>query len=353
MNWMFYLKTTETCNLNCKHCFTNGKNGAKIFWNTKKLADWLHRFRQYNTSEIDTAHCEFHGGEPFLVPSYQMLDVWEKCKDLWKNMSWGVTTNLVFKLYEDHFEIIEKVFENRIGTSWDPKIRFANKNQYNLWHSNVKKLLSKGITVKLFISLTKDTLDIEPIVLLRWIRRLGVQEVSLERLTSNGNAKLFPEIFPDNKKQDEWFVKLHEQSEKYGARDWFDNDFLEIIYDKFEKGFNKGGTFCRDCEEKIFTINADGTISGCPNSAPEDCFGSIDDNIKSLMENPKRLNNIACERNRNSICYECEVFDVCGSDCHQLPWQENVCGAPKSLMKKLKNNIKKVWVLRPINQIHM
>lgn len=345
MNWILYLKTTETCNLNCKHCFTNGTSGPKIFWNTRKVIKWLEKFSKITTPE-DTVHCEFHGGEPFLVEPHEMRDVWFFTKDKLPNVTWGATSNLVFKMYERHVGLIQDVFNNRIGTSWDPKIRFDNQKQYNLWHSNVKMLLNRGVTVKLNISVTKDTINIEPIVLLRWIRRLGVQEVSFERLTGNGSALKHPDIFPSNKEQDAWFLKLHEQSENYGARDWFENEFLESVYSKFETGFTKGGTFCRDCEEKIFTINADGTIAGCPNSAPEEQFGHIDDDITSLINSPVRLENIACERSRNPTCYNCDVFHHCGGDCHQLRWEDNICGAPKSLMRKL--NTRKVWVIKEL-----
>lgn len=335
MNWMFYLKTTETCNLNCSHCFTNGINGAKVYWNTDKISDWLHRFRFQHAKENDTAHCEFHGGEPFLVPVSQMKEVWDNCKDLWPRMTWGCTTNLVFKMYDEHIDFIKGPLANRLGTSWDPKIRFANNKQYKLWHSNIKTLLSEGVTIRLFISVTKDTISYDPIVLLRWIRRLGVQEVSFERLTNNGSARKFPGIFPTNLELDDWFLRMHEQSESVGARDWFENDFLENVYAKFEAGFNKCGTFCRDCEEKLFTINADGTISGCPNAAPEFQFGNIDDSIETLINSPRRIRNILEERARNPNCFSCEVFKYCGGDCHQLEWQGDVCGAPKSLMKRL------------------
>jgi radical SAM protein with 4Fe4S-binding SPASM domain len=128
---------------------------------------------------------------------------------------------------------------------------------------------------------------------------------------------------------------MHEQSTLAGARSWFDNEFLETIYAKFEHNFNAGGTFCRDCEEKLFTLNADGTIAGCPNSAPEVAFGNIDDDIAVLLANPQRIDNIACERSRDPRCYSCEVFQYCNSDCHQLEWQNDICGAPKSLMKEL------------------
>jgi len=334
MNWMFYLKTTETCNLNCRHCFTNGINGAKVYWDHNKVIDWIHRFSNH-TSKNDTLHCEFHGGEPFLVPPSQMWEVWNSCNNLFTNSSWGATTNLVFKLYQEHIDLIKGPFNGRIGTSWDPKIRFDNKKQVDLWRNNVKTLLSEGITIRLFISVTKDTIAIDPIVLLRWIRRLGVQEVSFERLTNNGSAKKFPEIFPSNIEQDAWFLKMHHQSEKHGAKQWFENDLLETIYSKFDTGFTKGGTFCRDCEEKIFTLNADGTISGCPNSAPEFQFGHIDDDINDLINSPIRLENMACERSRNPLCYSCDVFQYCGGDCHQLSWQDGICGAPKSLMREL------------------
>jgi len=128
MNWMFYVKTTETCQLNCKHCFTNGINGAKIYFNPEKTIDWFKRFREYH-GENHQAHFEFHGGEPFLAPVSHMTKVYEECKDLWKHSSFGITSNLVFKLKQEHYDFISGPLNNRRGTSWDPKIRFANDKQ--------------------------------------------------------------------------------------------------------------------------------------------------------------------------------------------------------------------------------
>jgi len=336
MNRMIYVKTTETCQLNCKHCFTNGINGAKIYFNPHKTADWVKRLHSEAFNPLDTMHFEFHGGEPFLAPVSHMRIFYEETKDLWPNASFGITSNLTFKLKDEHWDFIKGPLGNRMGTSWDPKIRFENEKQEKLWEKNVRSLIDDGVTVKLFISVTKDTVNIEPIELLKWVKDLGVQEMALERLTGNGNALLHPEIFPTNLEQDQWFLKMHEQIEEHDARHWFDNEFMETIYNKFETGFLKGGTFCRDCEEKLYTINADGTLSGCPNAAPEEQFGHINDDIKSLINSPKRIKNIACERSRDPRCYECPVFMYCGGDCHQLAWQGDICGAPKSLMKLLK-----------------
>ena len=320
---LVYLKTTETCNLNCLHCFTSGTKGAKIYWDHVKVADWLQRLHQ-QIPDSPHVHLELHGGEPFLADLDTMQYVYDNCKDLWANQSWGITTNLTFKLDQ-----------GRIGTSWDPDIRFASPKQYDLWRKNVETLVALGVHIKLFVSVTKGTVAMEPIDLLEWVRDLGVQELALERLTMNGSAKSNLHIFPTNSEQDAWFLKMHQQSEQAGARKWFDNEFLENIYAKFEHNYTQGGTFCRDCEEKLFTLNADGTIAGCPNSAPEQAFGNINDDIAVLLTNPQRIDNIACERSRDPRCYECPVFSKCGGDCHQLEWDGDICGAPKSLMRTL------------------
>jgi radical SAM protein with 4Fe4S-binding SPASM domain len=340
---MIYLKTTETCNLNCLHCFTNGTNGAKIYWDHEAVADWLIRLHTHDASSPHV-HLEFHGGEPFLADLSSMQYVYEKCNNLWKSQSWGMTTNLVYKLDQDKINFIKGPLAGKIGTSWDPDIRFANPKQYDLWRKNVDTLLNLGVNIKLFVSVTKGTVAIEPIDLLEWVRDLGVKELALERLTMNGSANKNLHIFPSNIEQDQWFLKMHQQITKHNARSWFDNELIETVYEKFEKGFTDSGTFCRDCEEKLFTLNADGTIAGCPNSAPEQAFGNINDSISELLTNPQRIHNIACERSRDPRCYSCEVFQYCNSDCHQLEWQDDICGAPKSLMRELAGLNKKTII---------
>lgn len=347
---LIYLKTTETCNLNCLHCFTNGSNGSKIYWNYSAVSDWLYRL-SLETPDVPHVHCEFHGGEPFLASVESMQYVYDHCKDLWSSMSWGVTTNLVFKLDQEKLDFIQGPLGNRIGTSWDPDIRFANPKQYDLWRKNIQTLIDLNVDIKLNISITKGTVAMNPIDLLEWVRDLGVKELALERLTSNGSAEKNTHIFPSNLEQDQWFLKMYQQTVEHNARDWVHNEFFESVYSKFENGATNTGTFCRDCEEKLFTLNADGTIAGCPNSAPQEYFGKISDNIKELLINPQRIHNIACERSRDPRCYSCDVFQHCNSDCHQLEWQGDTCGAPKSLMQHLSNINsfnRKVFIIKEI-----
>lgn len=330
---MFYIKTTETCNLNCDHCFTNGKNGRKIYFHPESIADWCNRVKQYQPNA--TAHFEYHGGEPFLAPIEDMWKFYNLTQEHWPDASYGITTNLVHKLTPAKLEFIEKVLGNRIGTSWDPNIRFENQKQIDLFENNIKLLLDRGCTIKLFVSLTRDCVNIEPIKLLEYVKGLGVQEMDIERVTSNGLATKNLTVFPSNIEMQQWFLKMHEQMIEHDARHWFHNGFMENVYAKFEKGFTKAGTFCRDCEQKLFTINADGTIAGCPNSAPTDAWGHVMDDVATSLNAPKRCGIIAEELSRDPRCYDCPVYKYCGGDCHQLAWEGDVCPAPKLLMKEL------------------
>jgi len=331
---MFYIKTTETCNLHCDHCYTSGKNGRKIFFDPIKTADWVNQFSQH----ASFAHFEFHGGEPFLAPLGDMFEFYDRVRGVWKNHSFGCTSNLVLKLTEERLDFIDQVLGWRIGTSWDPNIRFANPGQKELWESNVRMLKDLGVTIKVFVSLSVDVVQMEPINILKYFKDLGVDELAFERLTSDGNAVKNRAIFPSNLDLQHWYLKLHEQTTEHGARDWISNDFLESIYSKFEEGKNNEATFCRDCEQKLFTINADGTVAGCPNTAPKDFYTTIESTFEEVQINTKRCTVIAKETARDPRCFECDVFKYCNGDCHQLDWEDDICAAPKLLMRELRND---------------
>jgi radical SAM protein with 4Fe4S-binding SPASM domain len=171
--------------------------------------------------------------------------------------------------------------------------------------------------------------------LLIFVKDLGVNWVQFERITPNGNALLNDNVFPTNVELDAWFIKLWEASEKLETHKYFGNLIFDSVLTSFVHTTH-AGCRCRSCEQKIFTLNADGTIGGCPNSAVDNTFGFLTDSIEELLMSEGRLENIACESQRNPSCYGCDVFDICNGDCHQLAWQNGICGAPKTLMRKFK-----------------
>lgn len=333
---MIYLKTTETCQLNCKHCFTNGTNGRKIYFDPDQVIDWFTRLHKV-APNMQNGNVAFHGGEPFLAPVDDMRKVWLACKDLWPNVWWTTTTNLTYKLTDEIRAFMKEALFNGISTSWDKNMRFDTPKQEELWRKNLDTLVADGHNVTLNISINRDIVEMDPKELLEFIKELKVNYVHFERITPNGNANLNREIFPSNIELDQWIVKLWDASVEMESHKYFSNTLFDSVLTSFVNTTHSGCR-CRSCEQKIFTLNADGTIGGCPNSAVDNTFGTITDSIPALLSSEGRLENIVCESQRNPNCYGCEVFDICNGDCHQLAWEGNVCAAPKSLMKKLKAN---------------
>jgi radical SAM protein with 4Fe4S-binding SPASM domain len=331
-----YVKTTETCNLNCAHCFTSGINGRKIYFDADKTAKWC--------NELDDGsnriHFEYHGGEPLLAPMKDLWHFYNVTKDHWGDKcTHGITTNLTYKLTDERIEFLKILDSGSIGTSWDPNIRFANEKQRKLWEDNVKLLVAEGCYIQCFISVSKDVVAMDPLEIADYMYSLGIGTISYERLTHDGNATINTEIFPHNSELDAFWMKMHETTKDHPI----ENNFLNSVYDKFSKGQFFNGTFCRDCEQKIHTINADGTVAGCPNTAPTQWYGDISMPAKEVRLSPKRMEIISCEtHDRDPRCYDCPVFIYCHSDCHQLQWMEDVCPAPKTLMLKLAGD--KGWI---------
>lgn len=343
---MFYLKTTETCQLNCDHCFTNGKNGKKGFFNVNNVKKFFNEIHDINPNQA--GNIAFHGGEPMLAKVSDMMEIHDYINTILPNMWWSITTNLTYKL-TDEIKMFFKhcFFKTGIGTSYDYGIRFENQRQEDLWKENIKWLVDEGFNVTLMVSVTNDLVDKDPYEFLDFVKSLNINYLHIERITPNGNALKNTSKFPSNVALDLWFEQLWNATIKGEYYKYFSNEFFSSILTSVVQTAHSGCR-CRECEQKIFTLNADGTVGGCPNSAPENFFGHISDGFSALYTSTARSCNINEELTRALPCWSCEVFDICNGDCHQLKWQniegavvdvptnDDICAAPKSLMKSIK-----------------
>jgi radical SAM protein with 4Fe4S-binding SPASM domain len=329
-----YLKTTETCQLNCQHCFTSGANGAKIYFDPVATTDFFHRLKR--DTSVNAVKILFHGGEPMLAPLEDMQKVYDLNKNLFPETQWGIQTNLVYKLDDKKRAFFKEAFlADGFGTSWDYDIRFENKKQLELWEKNVRLLKEDGHYMTMIVGVTKKLYDEkEPIDIINYAIDLGFDHVLFERITMDGNAVENKKLFPSNLELDDWFLKMWEQSIKNKTYEKIGNMFLSEVATAYVNMVHTANR-CRNCEQSLLTINADGSIAGCPNTAPTSAWGNIHWQIKDSLDSKKRKETIACEMTRNPLCYECPVSDICNGDCHQLVWEEDICAAPKSLMKKL------------------
>jgi len=326
-----YVKTTGTCNLNCDHCFTNGKQGDKTQFDPEATASWVKDFMaQY--PEDEQYHIEFHGGEPFLVPLAKINAFIDHFASN-PNVSMCANSNLTFKLTDAIIDTILVHFDGHIGTSWDPWIRWSNQKQVDLWKRNLGMLKRAGVTIHLKVSVSRPLVASTPDWFLDQLDQLEIDEVALERLTLGGNAECNPDVFPDNVEQDDWYLALYKRY--FERQPNYKITTLDTIKQKLELGIVKVDTNCRNCEQNLVTINSNGWLGGCPNMATEHKHAHLSQGALEFLASDGRINEIACELNFKPGCLHCDVFDLCGGDCHRLPWQNGRCGGLKNTLRYL------------------
>jgi radical SAM protein with 4Fe4S-binding SPASM domain len=330
-----YIKTTEACQLRCKHCYVGDNRKYTELFDEDKTIDWLKEYlSKFNIDEQDVLF-SFHGGEPFLCS----LDKMQKVVDNFPNALFDATSNLCFELTNERLEFIKKNFYDPsvlhkpfIKTSWDYDIRFPNAEALKLWESNVKTLLANGVEVKVIICLTAPLIEnITPEDLSSYLSSLGIDSIDFERLTENTTSN--KSLIPAYDKQDKWLLEFYDYNKTIRVG-MFENLTLACT-GQFE------GCRKRQCMQEVITINANGTIGGCPNSAIEHYFADIDSVPKTLCDNCTRSKLIKNEQTRSIDCYSCDLYTICNGDCHQLTWQDDSCPAPKNLIRRIKNDVER------------
>lgn len=326
-----YVKTVNTCNLNCGHCFTSGRNGDKSRWDPPVTLAWIKDFISKSSNDVHH-HIELHGGEPFLVPLEEIESFTAEVKT-YGDVSVSATTNLVYPIGDRFIDLVVNGFESRIGTSWDPDIRFERDSQRDRWLKNVTMLSNAGVSIKLMVSLSRELIERGPQYLLDQLDTFPVEDVALERITVDGSTTVNTSILPDNEKQDKYLLQLYKL---YRSKV---RNYKIVTYDILEQriaaGVVKADTHCRNCEQNLVTMNADGTLSGCPNTAASRLHAHMDDGVEAYLQSDGRINQIVEELTHDPRCLRCDVFDVCGGDCHKLPWTGNRCGGMKYLLRHL------------------
>lgn len=255
---------------------------------------------------------------------------------------YGIQTNLVYTLNDAKREFFKNALgEGGIGTSWDASIRFGSSRPERkyadelLWMKNVRTLVDDGHDMTLMVCLSKEVIyEYEPVDIINYAIDLGFQFILFERITSDGNADV-NDILPANKDIDAWLLKMYEQTLKFELHKYIGNMLLEEIVMAFRQ-HNHVANRCRGCEQKLITINADGSVAGCPNSATDSTWANMSDGVNQYLYSNSRVEAICKEKMRPLPCQTCEVNDICNGDCYKLKWDGDICSAPKSLFKKLR-----------------
>lgn len=325
---IIYVKTTESCNLACKHCYINDFRKNTYFFDQKKTKIWIQKYlNQFNNQKI---LINFHGGQPFLCDLNKIQYICQSFPLAIKSATSNLINfnsnilSLILKYFND--PVYKKPF---IKSSWDYKIRFKY-NQQQIWENNVKILLQNNVYTKIIICLTSILIkEIQPINFLQYFSQLGISEIDFERLTDNTTED--KSLIPDYIQQNMWLQKIYQLNKIYK---------LKIgLFENIKYAANNIYIGCRNrsCMKDVITINANGSIGGCPNIALLYPFSSINQQPKQLFNNQLRKKLIKQQEHKNNQCYSCNFYQYCNGDCFQLSWQNNICPMQKNILIKYLN----------------
>ena len=319
-----YIKTTESCNLKCDHCYIGEARKNNKFFDEDTTIAWLKDYMNINGLKNSDLYISFHGGEPLLCP----LEKMEKMCRAFQGAQFDATTNLTYNLTDEMLKFMRTCFVSDgqffVKTSWDKDIRFKTKEQELLWWENIRKLKSEGAYIKVNICLTTKLLEISPEAFLDYFYSSGIDELHFERLTLNTTQDVT--LIPEPKIVDRWLLNLY----KLRPEIEIDN-FTDI-----KRALNGEYVGCRKrtCMKDVLTINADGSVGACPNSSLTVSFTSIYDKAQPIYKIQQEL--IKTEELRQLLCYTCEYFTVCNGDCCQLSFYHGECFFPKKLADAIK-----------------
>lgn len=320
MIYPIYLKLTNMCNLQCKHCYntimskTCQKMSNNMFVSTQKYIK--QRIQQLSTN--DTILVIFHGGEPMQDGIERMTTLMNSFES-YSSVQFTITTNLVYTFSDSIIEFLKRI--KTISTSWDYKIRFADSQQ-QLWENNCQTLLTLGCDVIPIITVTTELLKMQPIKLVSYFADLGIQHINFERLTLTGRAVKNNYLQPTNREIDEWLYQFYRISQSYKLR----VSLFESIYEAIHSN-QLIGCKARQCQKTVTTINPDGSIAGCPNTADirlGDVVNGYDRELYQIAQN--------CETLKTTECYLCKYFKYCNGECFQLQSDETGCPGLKKIM---------------------
>ena len=285
------IKTTNICNLSCKHCLdAANKNGQSIAYPFQLLKTWIPKY----------ANVAFFGGEPLLGDLESIYKLAKNRQDCF----WRITTNLTKPLTVLDIAVLRQM--DIITTSFDIGIRFGNIKQLLLWKRNVEYVRKyTNATLRLNICITKELLSKKNIEhkIFKLLTMLHFDEVFFSKIIDNGeNASSHQPLIQRQEKFMETFYKI--------SKDSIVNCCVENILNTQDIEENKEYP---DCSSTSLTIHPSGNITTCSQFFEYDGFANITKDTYQETMNKR----ILCRA--HAICLTCEFFDVCEKSC----WKEN------------------------------
>lgn len=313
-----YIKPTEKCNLDCLHCFISNERKKS---NNFLSIDDIKKIGKKIIKGTKNLEIIWHGGEPTLMGKSYISSAVRLLNSIAEkngvHLKHSLQTNLTL-VDESWHEILKDYFESRVGTSYDPDMRFLQDTE---WEKNIEKLKQSNIHVSVTLTMTKPLAKKGAKYLLNLLMEIGCPTYHLERFTPRGEgAQRVDEYYLNSA---DFYNYLHDLALEYKnySKSFFLSPFSAM---KREMSFNTGiGCWQGQCLTDVLTVNPDGFVSSCPDLAVDEnfYFGNIlTDPLEDILMSHKRVKLIAFQR--SNIC-DCKYGSVCNGGCplHNMLWR--------------------------------
>ncbi len=307
-----YIKATNACNLGCEHCYITPKNKSEEHRaiTTEQVDIIIEKLKGYY--EDEHIRIKWHGGEPLMagIPLYKHILANHKKK----NITHFLQTNLTL-INDKWYPVIEKLFDGRIGTSFDMSRRAGGcfETFYAIWQKKYKDA-KKHFDISVRMTVTSEMIQKSAAWVADIIAQLDTDIVILDYFFPNGTGKI---------NEHKLFVTYYD----YHA---FTAEVKHLCLTKSPKTIvevnngiikntvfnNSREYFCSTCSENMLVIEPDGKTYNCiiMSGNKNNCLGNILNNsMEDIMYSEKRINHII---KHNSFYCDCEYYSNCNGGCY-------------------------------------
>ncbi len=327
---VFIWKVTERCNLSCSHCYVGSSIKRSTSWDfpldkIDAFFKFLESFRKILEPKTTII---FHGGEPFIRDENFFYKAYEQFLALRKKMSYvlfesSVQTNLL--LYRRSLDFfIKKLFQNRVGISWDGTVSPYRRHQFYDIYNYYKTLKEKveelknnipDVKVGVLILLNKYNSESRESIR-KTIKEILALYPSSIRLNVIHDSKILDRKFQFNK--DNIFEAMKIMYSEIKSKDPSINIYpIDDMISSMNSGYSVNCPFLFNCPVGFLLVRSNGSIGNCDEYDVDNIItGSIysSDPI-DIMTQKTRL---ALSRYKNIIrneCKDCEFLYYCQGGC--------------------------------------
>ena len=292
-----YIRTTNSCNLNCSYCNQKSDNDTYI----ATMNDMVTAIERVNPGKVI-----FTGGEPIQpVVDKNILDVMRyynsEQRTYWR-------TEIMSNLLYDRTDITDALISyiDYIQTTWRPSLLVKNSN----FISNLKYIQTVKDTVYIMLTLTEEVITQNIEDLLYDIKNIIYKKIVLcPELLSFDDTKISEDeekIYYAN--ADMYMMELFSKLKLSGIK----NDLLESWRKAFNEGIPLECNVCYSANAFVYyPSQKEDVFRGCP----------------CILSHNKKIR----KRKYMEKCKYCDLYDICKLGCERFG---KICHMPKNTIRK-------------------